>query len=328
MTENKIKIYSNKINKNNMPVIKVKKTGNKTNKKIVILSEEDKINKYMNLLNDFIDSQEEKKEEPINNEYLRERICCDNQELRDDMVMDITTCINCGVCFTREDDVEFGECIRNPKFKMTTTMSYSGGNKYRSIQRIQKWMNYDYKENAANDNYTDIKNICNKLNLPIRVENCACDYYKKVYIDDEITSRDNIRFSMYLVCIHRACLFNEYEVDIFDLLEKASIDIDDYNKAADKIDEIKLLINKDMKKLIGLVKEKYDKELNINDVIKGYNNVLNKLKLISKRLNKNTALCIAIFYLLDSPKKSEFIRNFPISETTLLKFLKKLKTLN
>ena len=248
--------------------------------------------------------------------------CCDNEKLVLDQQMNRNICRNCGQVGEIPDEVNFVHTLRNPKYRMSTRMGYSI--KYSKLHRIHKWNNYDYKENAANANYIDITLIGNKLHLSNLMIKDACNLYCKIYIGEEVSSRDKIKTCMYIYCLYRSAIHYGIEFDLFDILKKEKLSIDNFNKATDKLDN-KLLLNKDMPEIIKIANKNYNKNLNTYKVIIKYNEIVAKLRIINKRLNKNTALLISIFQLLETKNRKKFVGLFDISGTTLLKFIKKLK---
>ena len=277
-------------------------------------NEEKKYDKYLELLD-----MDNKKIETV-----KLTNCCQNREMIDDFVNNFSVCKNCGITETRQE-ILFEPNYRNPKFKMSTTMTYM--KKYYKLYRLHMWANHDYKENNANNNYTEIEAICKNMSIANIVYQQACNLYKKIYIDDEISSRDNIKRCMYIYCIYRASIkYGEQPLDIFEMLKKCKLKTDNYNKATNKC-EVKLLINDNMKDTITKIKEIYSLDIIQHEFIERYNKLMDKLQEKCSRINKNTLLIITAFIMIEEKlnkriRKKQFLEQFNISETTLLKFLK------
>ena len=114
-------------------------------------------------------------------------VCCENQRHRFDEYY--RTCISCGH-MTPKDEIIINNQHLNPKYQLSTTIGY--GAKYKAIHRIHKWTNYDYRENMANRNYKEIREIGNKLILNDKIINNACWIYKGIYINRNVSSIDFI----------------------------------------------------------------------------------------------------------------------------------------
>ncbi len=274
--------------------------------------------KYFNLLNDTIKGNEI--------EENLEEYCCGDKQILEDGVYDIRVCGNCGMVFDRPDDDITFACVRNPKYKLSSQMSFIPGNKYKALYRLHKWNNYDYKENTANTTYTEIEKIGKKLSLNTLIIANACNLYKTIYIDSNISCRNRIKICMYLYCLYKAARHSGRRIKIFNILKATKIDgksltVDNFNKATEKL-ENKLLLNDKMVETYAMMYVHYDDIPSMDDFIDKYNEIFARLQKDTKRLNKNTALLLAVYKLLEITDKKRFLKLFSISEGTLNKFLK------
>jgi len=258
-------------------------------------------------------------------EYImpeNDKRCCEERELREDFIA--IRCINCGQTFNLEEDLNIYGCIRNPKYKLSTKMSYQP--KYRTLQRLHTWSNYDYKENTANANYEDIKTIGKIIKLSNPIIDNACNFYKQIYIDNQISSRNKIKHCLYIYCLFKSANCFNTTFDLLEVLKKNKLSTDNYNKAMLKVEgDDKLFLHKDMKKYISFVIEKYDIEIDVIELIRKYNELYKLLLTINNRVNKNSVLMTTIYLIIKPENQKEFIKEFPITKTTLYKFLKIIK---
>ena len=225
-------------------------------------------------------------------------------------------------------------------------MGYAPGSKYSRLSRLHKWCNYDYKENTANKTYIEIEKLGRKLELNTLIIADACNVYKTIYIDDEISCRDKIRICMYIYCLYVSALNSGYSFSIFNVLrntqlyahlltnekdnkvkKKKELTIENFNKATEKVKKHdyanKVLLNDDMEKIYNTtMKEHYENIPSMDEFIKKYNEIFAILQTKTKRLNKNTALLLSVYKLLEITNKKQFLKLYNISEGTLNKFLK------
>ena len=245
--------------------------------------------------------------------------CCDNRQLRhNDIEM---VCINCGtICLL--DEIIIKPQHLNPRYQLSTTIGYAP--KTRNIHRLHKWINYDYRENMANRNYVEIREIGDKLKLNHKVLNNACYIYKRIYIDNNVSSRNKIKRSLYVYCLFRSCVDYHTEFDIIQTLKENGLSIENYNKALMKVDdENKLFLNPNMIKQYKKITDNWTTEITMKDIIVEYNRICKLSKENKYKLNNNSILIGSIYKLLeikDNDKK--FYKVFNITNTTIKKFNK------
>ena len=165
--------------------------------------------------------------------------CCDNPRIKYDEINSV--CISCGRMFMINELIIRPQFL-NPKYQLTTTIGYGKIN--RICRLIHRNINHDYRENMANKNYKEIRNIGEKLKLNDKVLNNACYIYKTIYIDRNVSSRNKIKRSLYVYCLFRSCLDYKLEFNIIDTLKDNGLSIENYNKALLKVeDKDKLFLN-------------------------------------------------------------------------------------
>ena len=246
-----------------------------------------------------------------------EEICCENPRYR--FCDYYRTCINCGTMIPKDEIIIRNQHL-NPKYQLSTTIGY--GAKYKAIHRIHKWTNYDYRENMANRNYKEIREIGNKLKLNDKIINNACWIYKGIYINRNVSSRNKIKRSLYIYCLYASCVDYHTEFDIIATLKDNSLSIENYNKALLKVNnENKLFLNPNMVKQYKKVIDNWDKEITMKDIIIEYNKMCKKSKNMKQRLNNNSILIGSIYNLLETDDK-KFYKVFNITPTTIIKFKK------
>ncbi len=245
--------------------------------------------------------------------------CCDNKRVRCgdiDMV-----CVNCGRIYEL-DEIVIKQQFLNPKYQLSTTIGYAA--KTRSIHRLHKWINYDYRENMANRNYVEIRDMGNKLNLNIKVLNNACYIYKRIYIDNNVSSRNKIKRSLYVYCLFRSCVDYKLDFNIIQTLKDNKLTIENYNKALNKvIDDDKLYLNPNMERQYKKIIDNWTTDITIKDVIVEYNRICKLSKENKYKLNNNSILIGSIYKLLDiKDNDKKFYKVFNITSTTIKKFAK------
>ena len=259
----------------------------------------------------------------INKEEKKEELpCCDNQRLRFDNIYNV--CISCGRCY-HADEIIIRNQHFNPKYQLSTTIGY--GYKYKAIHRIHKWTNYDYRENMANRNYIEIREIGTKLKLTKKMLDNACWIYKSIYIDRNVSSRNKIKRSLYIYCLYASCVEYHTEFNIIETLKDNQLSIENYNKALLKVeDKNKLFLNPNMMKQYQKIKDNWkDTKITLKDIILEYNRICNISKKHKYRLNNNSILIGSIYNLLKTDDK-KFYKIFNITPTTINKFRKILST--
>jgi hypothetical protein len=246
--------------------------------------------------------------------------CCSNPKIRCCEIEDV--CINCGSINSNivEQPPDELTSVLNPKFMLTTFVPYSS--KYRHIHRLHTWhpQNFCYKENMALQSYKFIKKICDQNKLNEKIYYNSCFHYKRIYIDDNISSRNKIKRCLLIYCIHRSCKDYNKKVNVITILKSNHLSITNYNKALSKIvDKDKLYLNNNMEKYYETLVEFYDTNITIYDIIKYYNEYCKYSREYSIKLNNNSILIGTLYKLLNKHDK-EFYSIFHSTFITLQKF--------
>ena len=221
---------------------------------------------------------------------------------------------------TDKVDIIIRPIFLNPKYQNSTTIRF-GGKGCQGVRRIHGWQP-DYRENMANTNYKEIRSIMKHLNLHDKVYNNACFIYKGIYIDENISSRNKIKRSLFIYCIFKSASEYKVGVDVIALLERNALTIGNYNKALLKIDDDeKLFLNKNMKNKFHLLNKNWkDNTITLMDIIIKYNHLLKSNTSIVNKLNNNSIL-LGTFYLLINDKTKKFYNVYDITSITIAKFL-------
>lgn len=270
-------------------------------------------NKYFDILNEHNKIERQEKEEKV------EKQCCYNPIIiyNDTYIV----CENCAV--VQKNDLEYDEPIKylNNKFHLTTLISKSN-KKYYHLNRLQKYNNYNYKEVTMINSFQEIKDICNQFNLSKQIYDVAITKYKDIYIDKQISSRDNIKKSIYLYCIIFACDYHNQNKNLEKMLNYINVKKKHYHKAVKKVNKNDIIFINDLlnKKLLEC--EKNNITISKDDIIILYNNY-SKYNL---KLNKNS-LILFLFYIKLNKNHEDFINIFKTTKITLNKFDKILKNI-
>ena len=250
--------------------------------------------------------------------------CCDNKRIIHTDEWDV--CISCGLCLDPTDIIIKRQFL-NPRYQMTT--SIGGGGKYKNVRRLHSWANYDYRENMANRNYKEMRDIGNKLNLHQKVMDNACYIYKGIYINKNVSSRNKIKRILYVYCIYKSCMEYKRKLDIISLLGENDLSIDNYNKAISKVeDEDKLFLNVNMMDKMKIAKDNWDIKFTLMDLITLYNKNIKISKGNKLKLNNNSILIGSIYILLkieENKEEKKFLKQYNITFTTIKKFIKILE---
>ncbi len=257
----------------------------------------------------------------INNQHIpnEPEPCCDNPRIRYDEVNKV--CVSCGRMFLI-DDIIIRPQYLNPKYQSTTTIGYGG---HKSLYRLHKWTNNDYRENMANRNYKEIKAIGEKLNLNNKVLDNACYIYKTIYIDRNVSSRNKIKRSLYVYCLCKSSYEYKLDFDIIKTLKDNELSIENYNKALLKVvDEKKLFLNPHINtQYEKIIKNWENTKITKKDIILEYNRICRLSKQKKYRLNNNSILLGSIYNLLGiKTDEKKFYKVFNITRTTIKKFNK------
>ena len=261
---------------------------------------------------------------------IEKKDCCENKELS--LIDNFYVCINCAIVHNNDDyeKLDNGKFFNtfNPKFQVSTKIEYK--NKYKKLYRLQKWNNYNYKENTLQESFRDIKKIGKKYNITIKLLDEACKIYNNIYMKENISSRNKIKKCIYIFCIYQT-LFNNNctnDINIFNVLKDYKLSINNFNSCLIKLDINLFFLHEDMEKFIKITKENYKIDININYLIELYNQNLIKLKNNNIKINK-TSLLIYIFYkLIKEENIKNFINLFSISRMTLTKIINKMELFN
>ncbi len=261
--------------------------------------------KYFEILEKY---NEEKKEEIIED-------CCDNKQITIDEPNNIEICESCGVCkiyheFTQENYLT----QTNPRYKLTSVIPYS--NKFKALNRIQKWNNYSYEENTALQSYKDIRIIGLELKLNNEIINSAIQLYKNFYIGEKISTRNKIKHSLYIYCLFYYSFENNF-FNIFEVLKRYKLSIDNFNKAISRTNFQKFFLQQNMINYINIIKKKYNIEYELKQIILLYNEYLKN----KNKFNSNTKLVLVFYDLLKIKNNTEFFKLFNISKSTLKKII-------
>lgn len=256
-----------------------------------------------------------------------ENKCCIDPKIRTDGIMD--TCVNCG------NTTEYSETILkkqflNPRYQLSTSIGCHNG-KYKGVARLHRWLTCDYRENMANNNYREMRQIAEKLSLNEWIINHSCMIYKKIYIDDNISSRNKIKRSLFIYCLYKGASHYEKEFDVIQVLKDNKLSIGNYNKCLLKVDdEDKLFLNSNMCMYYKKLGDNFETDITLIDIIKEYNRICNIGKDKKCRLNNNSILVASIHLLLnlddDTEDEKKFYKIFSISKTTIQKFYNLVET--
>lgn len=260
--------------------------------------------------------------------------CCESPSIFHEDVYRV--CRNCARIFMHpEEDICFSNQL-NPKYQLTTAIAYSNKN-MRDVYRIHKWLSYDYRENKANEQYYFIREIGEKFDMNERMLDNACYIYKSIYIDENVSSRDRVKYALYIYCIKKTFDRFNKSFDIIRALEDTtlpkkdklghityvSLTIKNYNDAISKVkDDDKLYLNENIPSMFRLMKKNFSTNINMNDIIKEYNKNYKTCKEKGIRLNNNSLLVGSIYILLNLNDDKEFFNTFNITGTTIKKFNK------
>ena len=177
-------------------------------------------------LDDFLDNNK------IEHNYID---CCENMEKREKE--NYIVCISCGRMFPLIEETD-PPIYLNPRFQLKTYIKYSS--KFRNLCRLNMW-SMDYRENTANNSYNEIKKICEDYNLNDKIYSKACFLYKYIYIDRNITSRNKIKRSLYIICIKKSASYFSQKLNIKNVLEDNGLTFKNYQKAYGKIKHLQEL---------------------------------------------------------------------------------------
>ena len=232
----------------------------------------------------------------------------------------------CTYCGETKKYIEGDEPINHLNNKYHLTSMIVGGKNCRNnyvIKKLHKYNNYDYKEVTMNKSFKEIKKICDHFKLSNKIYNNSVCKYKNIFLDQNISSRDNIKKSVYIYCIVFSCDYNNIEIDVDNLINYLNLKRKHYIKALKKLDKNNTYFVKD------LVESKIQTCLENNIVIdkKIIYNDYHKYIVKNLKINKNS-LILFLFYINLDIKNESFIEIFNTTKITVKKFNKILNVEN
>jgi hypothetical protein len=269
---------------------------------------------FFNKLDDFIKKEEEK-----------ENMCCNNKNIIYDYTQNNEVCTNCGVVNNLIiDEISYTKSMQM-NFKL-----YGNKNNYNNIHRLYNWDRVEYKDKTIIENNSDIDKIIEKISkkydifVEIYEYNKIKEMYKNIYITNKITSRSNIKKSLFLICIYIILKEKHKKLNIFDLLDLFNLTINNYNSATQKINY--LLIDINIEKYKKVMEYYYNIDFDLDYLIESYNRIFNILKDKKIRINKK-AITIIVMYkkLLNNKLIKDKVRFCNIAKINLRTFNKHKK---
>lgn len=247
---------------------------------------------------------------------FRKNDCCDDPHFINDLAFKV--CINCGQCANKDELIDYEECL-NPKYKLSTCIGFGTARNTRSLHRIHKWNNYEYKENTANTNYNEIEKIGLNAGLNDKVITNACYLYKDIYIIQKISSRNKIKRSIFVHCLYQSAITNNIVIDPIQILEFNKLSVDNYNKGVSKINQTKLYLHSKMNSYIKKLKDNHY-DISLNDLIITFNNFYKLVVNTRLKLNNHNVLICAIYDLINPDNDKIFFESFNVPMSIQLKF--------
>lgn len=260
--------------------------------------------------------------------YVEEYICCE------DMIHEVyhnqqtKVCINCGLVSSYQEHINQNTRLNN-KYNLSTTVS-TFNNKYKTLNKLNNWFNYDYKENTLMKSCDEIEKICKNFNLN-KIIKKAKFLYKNIYIDNNITSRNKIKNALYIYSIYLICKKNNIEIDLDDLLVYSNIKLNHFMKAISKLktieDEYKIskydyFPNNKLKNMYQEIVSKGYK-LNKKIVLETYYNLYENR--VDMKLNITSINIASIYSSMNLLKDKEFINLFKSTKYSKIKIEKLIK---
>ena len=245
--------------------------------------------------------------------------CCNNTKIRHTDLGKV--CISSGLMGETHEIIIKPQFL-NPKYQLSTSVGYCSKS-HSHIYRLHKWTNYDYRENMANKNYIEIREMGNKLKLTMKMIDNACYIYKTIYINKNTSSRNKIKKSLYIYCLFKASNDYDHYFDIIETLIDNNLSIENYNKALLKVDDdSKLFLNPNMPKQYKKLIDNWDTTIELKDIIIEYNRICKLSTHKNERLNDNSILIGSIYNLLKCEDTKKFFSIYNITNTTIKKFNK------
>ena len=256
-----------------------------------------------------------KKYEEEEEKEIIKKSCCNNQIIIVDVPNNIEICSNCGNTLKYYELIEENAITQiNPYYRLTSIIGYSY--KFKNIQRLQKWSNYDYKENTAIASYKEIRKLGLEIKLNNEIINNSIQLYKEFYIHNGISTRYKIKLSLYIYCL----FYNSFEKNFFDIfyvLKQNNLTTDNFNKAIYRSNLNKYYLHQNIEKYIEIINKKYNINFELKKIIICYNEYLIK----NKKLNNNSVLILVFYNLLKIKNKNDFFNLFNISKSTIKKLI-------
>jgi len=226
-----------------------------------------------------------------------------------------------------------------PKSSIGSTVSnkMTGNKDIHKVKRYQNWNGMTYKERSRYKVYNEIKDICNKYELPKIIINEAKSLY--TIMSETKISRGNNRKGIIASCVYFACKNCEVPRSSKEIAEMFSLETTVVTKGCKKFQEILQLnkINKNRIKKSNTVIpedfiERFCNQLNIKeeDIVHIINicKKATKNKLISENTPPSIASgCIYLYIKLNNLdiNKKDISKICKISEVTINKCCKKLE---
>ncbi len=239
-------------------------------------------------------------------------ICCDDMKLEKDDTFE--TCINCGVKKLVTFELERPNVFHNRKFHNSTLIGYSS--KTFNINRIHKFITYDYKETTLMKTLTIIGKICLKFELSGYVVEQSKNRYKELYIDKNISSRSNIKKAVYIYCIYSSCMHNKININLNDLIDHMGIKLSHFEKCMKKIDDKMIFTNNKILKYLKIA-EKNNLQITEEILLGEYSKYIN----LKENINENSIIIGSIYELVKKDVElKKYIKMFKTTKITLNKF--------
>ncbi len=259
---------------------------------------------------------------------LIKKKCCDNPEFLHNNTY--KSCINCGVC--KYNNIEEVDKIihLNPNYNLTTEIGYCPS-KYNNIRRIHKWKQRVHTEYTMMKELKNFDEVKEHFNIDECIIENAKHFYKKIYLDNKIYSRGNVRISIYIYCIYYTCVEFDFNIVLEELLHFFNVTLISYIKGAKKVEkELDIKFNLISLQMEELLQEKYELcmlyllEINEKDVLRLYNQKkIYKGKSIDGKFTRKTIILGIYYQLLKSQLHiKEYCKIFGTSPDTIKKTFK------
>jgi len=200
----------------------------------------------MEKLNNYLETHvyektEEVKEEFIRNDKKHSNSCCQDENnifLSPDLL--VYVCEKCGR--VQQDELytkDNFDSFKNPLIVKTFIGRTS--NKYRHLQRLNRWSTWKYNENEIHKmkEYIQKMEIIHKDSQNIK--RIAKIKLKEFYIDQKVVTRNNIRRALYVYCVIFAYNYLGYKFDFDYLCKIADITKNHFVSVLNKLKKMKLL---------------------------------------------------------------------------------------